>query len=151
MRFEELGLGYRLNSANHKLLAILAGCAEELTVAELRRAVGTTTASARIREVLESMAQQRVVRKVGSDSWCITDIGLNANLVYGPPSAGTICVRSTKEKLQEVYLRPTYMGSELGDNCVRPGAYDSLELPSRFGNALHYRDGRVEQITAPAN
>jgi len=146
MRFEELNLGYRMNSANHKLLAILAGCAEEMTVAELRRAVGTTTTAARIREVLQSMGEQRVVRKVGADSWCITDIGLNANLVYGPPAKGTICVRSPKEKLQEVFIRATYKGSELGDNCVRPGAYDALKLPSRFGNKLHYRDGSVADV-----
>lgn len=30
------------------------------------------------------------------------------------------------------------------DTCpVRPGADDALALPSRIGNMLHYRDGRV--------
>lgn len=30
--------------------------------------------------------------------------------------------------------------------CLRPGANDALALPSRFGDRLHYRDGRVTDL-----
>lgn len=29
---------------------------------------------------------------------------------------------------------------------MRPGSEDALKVPSRMGNVLHYRDGRVEAI-----
>ena len=29
---------------------------------------------------------------------------------------------------------------------IRPGANDSLAIPSRIGNRLHYRDGRAEVV-----
>ncbi|MBC7619110.1 MAG: hypothetical protein H7293_09005 [Candidatus Saccharibacteria bacterium] len=32
--------------------------------------------------------------------------------------------------------------------AIRPGAEDALSLPSRVGDQLHYRDGRVAHITA---
>lgn len=32
-------------------------------------------------------------------------------------------------------------GEVLG--AVRPGSLDALELPSKIGNKMHYRDGRV--------
>ena len=38
-----------------------------------------------------------------------------------------------------------YDGAELRAH-VRPGALDALALPSRMGNRLHYRDGRVEVL-----
>ena len=35
-------------------------------------------------------------------------------------------------------------GDVLG--AVRPGSLDALELPSRHGDTLHYRDGRTESV-----
>lgn len=31
--------------------------------------------------------------------------------------------------------------------AVRPGADDALQIPSRYGSRLHYRDGRVVFLT----
>ena len=38
-----------------------------------------------------------------------------------------------------------YDGAELRAH-VRPGALDALALPSRMGQRLHYRDGRMEVL-----
>lgn len=38
-----------------------------------------------------------------------------------------------------------YDGAELRLFAGRPGATDALDLPSRIGKRLHYRDGRVVQ------
>lgn len=40
----------------------------------------------------------------------------------------------------------TYDGAELRKNVERPGADDHLEYPSRRGNNLYFRDGRVEVV-----
>lgn len=37
-----------------------------------------------------------------------------------------------------------YNGAELAPYAGRPGANDALALPSRMGQRLHFRDGRVE-------
>lgn len=40
----------------------------------------------------------------------------------------------------------SYDGKELRVSVVRRGADDHLSLPSRVGDSLHYRDGRVEAL-----
>ena len=40
----------------------------------------------------------------------------------------------------------TYDGAELRKNVERPGADDHLEYPSRRGDNLYFRDGRVEAV-----
>ena len=40
-----------------------------------------------------------------------------------------------------------YQGLELRDFTGRTGAMDAYYLPSKIGNKLHYRDGRVEVLT----
>lgn len=42
--------------------------------------------------------------------------------------------------------RDDYDGAELRPFDSRIGANDALEIPSRFGNELRYRDGRVEVL-----
>lgn len=39
-----------------------------------------------------------------------------------------------------------YSCPELTMPCTRLGGDDAASLPSRVGNTLHYRDGRVERI-----
>lgn len=43
-----------------------------------------------------------------------------------------------------------YQGAELRPFDGRPGANDALACPSRVGQRLFYRDGRVERIGGPA-
>ena len=50
----------------------------------------------------------------------------------------------TPAPANDVWKRSVYRPGD-GDviSAVRPGSLDIAELPSRFGNELHYRDGRV--------
>ena len=50
----------------------------------------------------------------------------------------------TPAPANDVWKRSDYIPGD-GDviSAVRPGSLDIAELPSRFGNELHYRDGRV--------
>lgn len=57
---------------------------------------------------------------------------MNRDLPVKPPS-------------NDLWQRGTYRpgdGEALG--AVRPGSLDALALPSRYGDTLHYRDGRTE-------
>lgn len=47
-------------------------------------------------------------------------------------------------------IRHVYEGLELAPYTGRPGAMDAMALPSRVGNWLHYRDGRVAQVRTQA-
>lgn len=40
--------------------------------------------------------------------------------------------------------RPLYQGERGAKIVMRPGSEDLLKMPSRFGNNLHYPDGRKE-------
>lgn len=40
-----------------------------------------------------------------------------------------------------------YDGADLKPTVQRAGAYDGLKHPSRIGDKLHYRDGRVEHVS----
>jgi hypothetical protein len=46
----------------------------------------------------------------------------------------------------EVMNAPIYDGAEMRPYQGRPGATDALKLPSRMGDRLHYRDGRVTPV-----
>lgn len=51
-----------------------------------------------------------------------------------------------------IFERDTYLPGD-GEMiaAVRPGSQDALELPSKIGNKMHYRDGRVEVVRATAD
>lgn len=47
---------------------------------------------------------------------------------------------------QAVLDRPTYDPADDERQVPRPGSLSFLDCPSRIGNTLYYRDGRVEKI-----
>lgn len=46
----------------------------------------------------------------------------------------------------QVMTAPIYDGKEMQPYQGRPGANDALALPSRMGNRLHYRDGKIAPV-----
>jgi hypothetical protein len=62
-----------------------------------------------------------------------------------PMSAAQLQVVKARAALK----RNLYDGGELeaGLGCLRPGCQDFLLPPSRIGDRLHYRDGRVTTLT----
>lgn len=40
---------------------------------------------------------------------------------------------------------------DLRPRALRPGSEQALAIPSRMGNRLHYRDGRVEVMRLPSD
>ena len=62
-----------------------------------------------------------------------TSIKKPAPLTSWPVSARTLITNAT--------MTETYAGHELSLSVNRPGATDTLALPSRVGRHLYYRDG----------
>lgn len=71
----------------------------------------------------------------------LTNAPLGARKFGAPPITFT---PPTQIRIGPGTQHGTYTGHELGSNTPRPGATDALEIPSRVGRHLHYRDGRVE-------
>lgn len=46
-------------------------------------------------------------------------------------------------------MRGQYDGAELRPYNGRPGAMHAFSLPSRMGNQLRYRDGRIKPVEPP--
>lgn len=59
-------------------------------------------------------------------------------------SAGLAVSKVAQAKVAATWKNGTYDAAEL--KTVRPGADDFLSLPSRVGERLFYRDGRVEYV-----
>lgn len=63
-------------------------------------------------------------------------------------TAGTTVPVMAAARTAHLTTRGLYTGAELQPYDGRPGAMDAFALPSRMGNRLHYRDGRVQQLYA---
>lgn len=47
---------------------------------------------------------------------------------------------------RNIFSRPTYAGPELRPTSVRPACDAGLDMPSRVGSTLRYRDGRITDL-----
>ncbi len=63
---------------------------------------------------------------------------------------GEFARQSAMQKAQLKKLSRNYdPSSDVAAAAARPGADNALSIPSRYGDRLHYRDGRVVDITSP--
>lgn len=134
-----------------------------MTAAQLEPLNPGSTVSIKTR--LASMVKRGTICRKGphgNSSYSITDKGLEAikarakgaaNLV--PPKVAAPLVNSQAQRMPSLIRtigasasisESNYRGRELQPYEGRPGAMDAFDLPSRMGNWLHYRDGRVERI-----
>lgn len=141
MNLDDIRIHFRIGSVQHKMLSLIAK--RDYDAAELRKDTGATIRIDRVREILLELKGMKVITSTGHDQWGVTTEGLHVSVLLGAVPATSVVRRSTKEKRAEMYERPTYVPTELGFTCLRPGAYDAYLLPSRIGNELHYPNGRV--------
>lgn len=143
MNLDDIRINFRIGGVQHKMLALIAKRDYEAT--ELRKDAGATIRINRVREILQELRGMKLITSTDKDQWAITTEGLHVSVLLGSVPVTSVVRRSTKEKRAEMYERPTYVPTELGFNCMRPGAYDAHLLPSRIGNKLHYPNGRVTE------
>lgn len=76
------------------------------------------------------------------------DPGRSSALARRLDQAAMFAPRSHKGPPQRSYTpgESSYQGTELEPYTGRPGAMDACDMPSRMGDRLHYRDGRVEMV-----
>jgi hypothetical protein len=124
-------------AGSHRIL--LALIERERTSKELKKIVGSVNGMARFElEYMGRLEANGYVHTVGG-LWFITAVGRKRckDLERKSPESGQVALPRT-------FIGPTtdYQGPEQPP-VFRPGAMDFLQFPSRRGNRLYYRDGRV--------
>lgn len=112
-----------------------------------------------IKTRLASMVKRGTICRKGTRGqsvYGITEKGLEAikarakgasNLLTAQPSMKRVTAKAKSLPVPiEIFGGSSYQGRELQPYQGRPGAMDAFALPSRMGNRLHYRDGRVERM-----
>lgn len=89
---------------------------------------------------LTLMEQVDLIKKVSATEWGITPFGkkeLSAFIPLKVPQGPVV---------RNNLFQPssTYNGRELGQTCLRPGAYDAFALPSLIGKVRTYKDKDVQ-------
>lgn len=123
--------------------ALKALANKPLAVPDLARIIGTSPSPARTR--LMALVELRYASKK-NQVYSITDLGREA-LIHAP-SDGYHTGAYTKAKptvIKTQMVGPPYLCPELGRNPGLPEErFDFLKHPSRIGNKLFYKDGRIE-------
>lgn len=96
-------------------------------------------------EYMARLVSNGFVRRHEGDKWALTKRG-HEKLEELGPAKGLRPRRAPSAALQAVVDRPIYDPSAEIPMPIRPGAEDFLKYPSRMGNRLYYRDGRIETI-----
>ena len=122
-------------AGSHRIL--LALMERPRTSKELKRMVGAINSVSRFDgEYMERLQSNGYVFSDLS-MWCITLKGRQKCEALGPLDAGNRAQPRTKDFKALVALRPP---------VLRLGSMDFMKWPSRAGNRLYYRDGRVETL-----
>lgn len=128
------------NAGSHRILFALTEGFR--TSKELKNIVGAINSISRFDgEYMARLIDSGLVERVG-DLWRLTDAGSDRIAVLGPPEG--YCKK--KERGLPNYLEREVYDPKGDQPTYRPGALDHLKYPSRIGNKLFYRDGRVEEI-----
>lgn len=103
---------------------------------------------ARLHSIQASARHFGAMRVLPSSALPDEDQGRSSALARRLDQAAMFAPRSHKGPPQRSYTpsEGNYQGTELEPYAGRPGAMDACALPSRMGNRLHYRDGRVETV-----
>ena len=132
------------NAGSHRILYALSHGA--CTSKELKNIVGAINSVARFDgEYMARLIANGYVNRDG-EYWSLSKSGHEKLDKLGPAKGlrlrgGLATQRMSGFRSGEVYDPAKYPGLPR-----RPGAEDFLELPSRMGNKLYYRDGRIKNI-----
>jgi len=130
------------NAGSHRILYALSFGVKSSK--ELKLIVGAINSISRFDgEYMSRLVASGYARKV-SKGWALTKRGQEKLEELGPAHGINPQSKTFKNSLM---LLPTYSPEKHNKNRPqRPGSEDFLQFPSRVGNRLYYRDGRVERI-----
>jgi hypothetical protein len=134
----------RVGSVAHRVLALLATNGEMTT--ESMKKCGALAGKSLV-DIENALFQELFPAGLiflGTDDkiWSLSSKGLDAKIELGNTDKLYRMPRKTVLAQQNnLFARGNYGGEELRDTCLRRGAYDAYELPSRSHNSFTYRKG----------
>ncbi len=131
------------NAGSHRILYALSFGA--CTSKELKNIVGAINSVARFDgEYMARLISNGYARRDG-ETWYITKPGRDKLEQLGP-AKGLRPRGSYPTRAQSLMALPAYNPSSHIPPPMRPGSEEFLKHPSRMGNKLYYRDGRIVNI-----
>lgn len=132
------------NAGSHRILYALSFGAH--TSKELKNIVGAINSVARFdgEYMARLISNGFVVRD--SDYWHLTKSGREKLEYLGPARGLRLRGSMATQRVSSFGSAETYDPSTYPSMPKRPGAEDFLECPSRMGDKLHYRDGRIKNL-----
>lgn len=100
-------------------------------------------------DLVRSLCAEQLIRRNDLGHLEITPHGRHA-LSFANRQVGLRKMKPTTaaaRKITNSQTREPYVAVELRPYTGRPGAMDAHQLPSLFGNTLHWRDGRKQEVT----
>jgi len=134
----------KLGSIPHRILSLLATNGEMSSDAMKKSGVLAGKTMVDIEKSLFQflMPTGLVSLKDDEQMWSLTNKGLDAKIELGNAEKVFRMPRKTVMSQQnDLFARGDYGGEELRDTCLRRGAYDAYQLPSRSNSSFTYRKG----------
>lgn len=134
----------RVGSVAHRVLALLATNGEMTT--ESMKKCGALAGKGLV-EIENALFQELfpaglIFLGIDDKIWSLTNKGLDAKIELGNTDKLYRMPRKTVMSQQNnLFERGSYGGEELRDTCLRRGAYDAYQLPSRSNSSFTYRKG----------
>ena len=132
------------NAGSHRILYALSFGA--CTSKELKNIVGAINSVARFDgEYMARLISNGYARRDG-EYWSITKSGHEKLDQLGPAKGLRLRSSIATQRMSGFKSGEVYDPSKYPPPPRRPGAEAFLEYPSRMGNKLYYRDGRIKNI-----
>jgi predicted transcriptional regulator len=128
------------NAGSHRIIYALSLGIR--TSKELKNIVGAINSLARFDgEYMQRLVTSGYVRQ-SKEGWELTRRGEEKLAELGPASG---IHHGRKDRESRLYERPIYEPGKEIRPPMRLGSEEFLQWPSRIGNSLYYRDGRIER------
>lgn len=132
------------NAGSHRILAAMSRGV--CNTRDLKHVVGAINSVARFEgEYMRRLEAAGYAQCDGDGNWSLTNSGRDKLDELGPVTKRNSRMVATP---RTYYTTGIYQPQE-HQRPMRPGCEEFLKCPSRVGNALYYRDGRVETLKEP--
>ena len=132
----------KVGSVAHRVLALLATNGD-MTTDSLKKCGALAGKS--LVDIENALFQELfpaglILLSTDNKIWSLTNKGLDAKIELGNTDKLYRMPRKTVMSQQnDLFARGNYGGEELRDTCLRRGAYDAYQLPSRSNSSFTYR------------
>jgi hypothetical protein len=127
------------NSLQHKILACLAFNGT-MAASQIKASISTSDSVAKVEDTLHNQLLHAGLVMRYEMTWTLTNAGLDLKIALGGlDDAQPVRRGKTLAAQNDLFARGIYDGAELKPNCMRRGAYDAFNMPSRSFAGITYR------------